>query len=160
MLVSSKYFLFRHLIQEGANILSQNYLSFYNSFLFRVTHRTVANVALSSWTPSILIPSLAVTSPPSLVCDSFLVFTLTALRSTGQACLEHPSAWVGLFLFFLLINCCLVTKSSLILLGPHGLLVIAHGERCQIHYLRRWRFSFGTRNQAWSLKSFFVAVFY
>ena len=38
-------------------------------------------------------------------------------------------------------------------------LVIAYGERCQIFDLQR-RFSFGTRDQAYSLKSFCVAEFY
>ena len=35
--------------------------------------------------------------------------------------------------------------------------VMAYGEQCRIHDLRR-RFSFRTRDQAWSLKSFCVAV--
>ena len=39
------------------------------------------------------------------------------------------------------------------------LLVIAYGEQCPIRDLRR-RFNFGTREQAWSLKSFCVAEFY
>ena len=38
--------------------------------------------------------------------------------------------------------------------------VITYSERCQICDLRRRRFSFGTRDQAWSLKSFCVAEFY
>ena len=37
---------------------------------------------------------------------------------------------------------------------------IAYGERCRIRDLWRKRFSFGTRDQAWSLKSFCVAEFY
>jgi len=36
--------------------------------------------------------------------------------------------------------------------------VVAYGERCQIRDLQR--FSFGTRDQAWSPKSFCVAEFY
>ena len=36
---------------------------------------------------------------------------------------------------------------------------IAYGERCQVRDLQR-SFSFRTRNQAWSLKSFCVAEFY
>ena len=36
--------------------------------------------------------------------------------------------------------------------------VMAYGEQCRIHDLRRRRFSFRTRDQAWSLKSFCVAV--
>ena len=42
----------------------------------------------------------------------------------------------------------------------HLLLVIAYGKRCPIRDLQRRRFSFGTRDQAWSLKSFCVAEFY
>ena len=38
--------------------------------------------------------------------------------------------------------------------------VITYGERCQICDLQKRRFSFGTRDQAWSLKSFCVAEFY
>ena len=37
--------------------------------------------------------------------------------------------------------------------------MIAYSERCGIRDLRR-RFSFGTRDQAWSLKNFCVAEFY
>ena len=37
---------------------------------------------------------------------------------------------------------------------------IAYGEQCQIGDLWRRRFGFGTRDQAWSLKSFCVAEFY
>ena len=37
-------------------------------------------------------------------------------------------------------------------------LLIAYGVRCWIHDLQR--FSFGTRDQAWSLKTFCVAEFY
>ena len=40
------------------------------------------------------------------------------------------------------------------------MVLIAYGEQCQIIDLWRRRFSFGTRNQAWSLKSFCVAEFY
>ena len=40
-----------------------------------------------------------------------------------------------------------------------GEVVIAYGEWCWIHDLQR-RFSFGNRDQAWSLKSFWVAEFY
>ena len=36
--------------------------------------------------------------------------------------------------------------------------LIAHGDQCQIRDL--WRFSFRTRDQAWSLKSFCAAEFY
>jgi len=36
---------------------------------------------------------------------------------------------------------------------------IAYSERCQIRDLWK-RFNFGTKDQAWSLKSFCVAVFY
>ena len=39
------------------------------------------------------------------------------------------------------------------------LVLIAYGEQCRIRDLRR-RFSFGSRDQAWSLKSFCVAEFY
>ena len=39
-----------------------------------------------------------------------------------------------------------------------GRLLIAYAERCRIYDLQR-RFSFGTRDQAWSLKSFCVAEF-
>ena len=35
---------------------------------------------------------------------------------------------------------------------------MANGEQCQICGL--WRFNFGTRDQAWSLKSFCVAELY
>ena len=43
--------------------------------------------------------------------------------------------------------------------GKNTRAVIAYGEWCQIHGL--WsRFSFRTRDQAWSLKSFCVAEFY
>ena len=38
--------------------------------------------------------------------------------------------------------------------------MIAYSERCWICDLRRRRFSFGTRDQAWSLKSFCIAKFY
>ena len=38
--------------------------------------------------------------------------------------------------------------------------VMTYGEQCRIHDLRRRRISFGTRDQAWSLKSFCVAEFY
>ena len=38
-------------------------------------------------------------------------------------------------------------------------LPIAYGEWCQIRDLQR-RFSFGTSDQAWSLKSFYVAEFH
>ena len=38
--------------------------------------------------------------------------------------------------------------------------MIAYSERCWICDLRRRRFSFGTRDQAWSLKSFCIAEFY
>ena len=40
-----------------------------------------------------------------------------------------------------------------------GLVVIAYGEWYWICDLQSRRFSFGTRNQAWSLKSFCVAEF-
>ena len=36
--------------------------------------------------------------------------------------------------------------------------MIAYGKWCQIHDLQYRRFSFGTRNQAWSLKSFCIAA--
>ena len=39
-------------------------------------------------------------------------------------------------------------------------IVIAYGEQCLICDLWRRRFSFGTRDQAWSFKSFCVAEFY
>ena len=39
------------------------------------------------------------------------------------------------------------------------MILVAHGEWCPICDLRR-RFSFGTRDQAWSLKSFCIAEFY
>ena len=38
--------------------------------------------------------------------------------------------------------------------------MLAYSDRYQIHDLQRRRFSFGTRDQAWSLKSFCVAEFY
>ena len=38
--------------------------------------------------------------------------------------------------------------------------ITAYSEQCQIPDLHRRRFSFETRNQAWSLKSFCVAEFY
>ena len=38
--------------------------------------------------------------------------------------------------------------------------MIAYGEQCQIHDLGSRRFNFGTRHQAWSLKSFCVAEIY
>ena len=41
----------------------------------------------------------------------------------------------------------------------YAIKLIAYGERCQIHDLRR-RFSFRTRDQTWSLKSFSIAEFY
>ena len=41
----------------------------------------------------------------------------------------------------------------------HHILLIAYHEQCQIHDLQR-RLSFGTTDQAWSLKSFYVAGFY
>ena len=41
-----------------------------------------------------------------------------------------------------------------------GLVVIDYGEWYWICDLQSRRFSFGTRNQAWSLKSFCVAEFY
>ena len=40
-----------------------------------------------------------------------------------------------------------------------GKSVIAYGVPCWIHNLQR-RFSFSTRDQAWSLKSFCVGEFY
>ena len=40
-----------------------------------------------------------------------------------------------------------------------GEVVIAYGEWCWIRDLQK-RFSFGTRDQPWSLKSFCVAKFY
>ena len=39
------------------------------------------------------------------------------------------------------------------------ILLIGYGEQCQIPDLQR-RFTFGTSDQAWSLKSFCVAEFY
>ena len=51
-------------------------------------------------------------------------------------------------------------KSQLFSLEKTLMLVIAYGKRCQICDLQRRRFSFGTRDQAWSLKSFRVAEFY
>ena len=38
--------------------------------------------------------------------------------------------------------------------------IIAYSEQCQIPDLQKRRFSFGTRDQAWSLKSFHVAECY
>ena len=38
--------------------------------------------------------------------------------------------------------------------------MIAYSEQCRIHDLWRRRYSFGTRGQPWSLKSFCVAKFY
>ena len=39
-------------------------------------------------------------------------------------------------------------------------IVIAYGEQCLMCDLRRRRYRFGTRDQAWSVKSFCVAEFY
>jgi len=47
---------------------------------------------------------------------------------------------------------------NLINLNLHSFM-IGYGEWCQIPDLQR-SFNFGTRNQAWSLKSFCVAEFY
>ena len=38
--------------------------------------------------------------------------------------------------------------------------VVAYSEQCQICELQKRRFSFGTRDQAWSLKNLCVAGFY
>ena len=38
--------------------------------------------------------------------------------------------------------------------------MIAYGEWCRIRDLQRRRFNFGTRDQAWSLKGFYIADFY
>ena len=65
-------------------------------------------------------------------------------------------------------------KHGVLTIGPPGkypqlfifaflafaLILIAYSEPCQICDLRRRRFSFWTRDQAWSLKSFGVAEFY
>ena len=47
----------------------------------------------------------------------------------------------------------------LVLTGLISLLLIVYGEWCRIHDLQK-RFSFGTRDQVWSLKRFCVAEFY
>ena len=46
---------------------------------------------------------------------------------------------------------------NLINLNLHSSM-IAYGEWCRIPDL--WRFNLGTRDQAWSLKSFYIAEFY
>ena len=59
-------------------------------------------------------------------------------------------------------NACAVQLFFLILFGSMEffLLLIAYGEWCCIRDLQKRRFSFRTRDQAWSLKSFCVAEFY
>ena len=49
--------------------------------------------------------------------------------------------------------------STQLLLGFLDVLLIAYSEWCQIHDFGR-RFSFQTRDQAWSLESFCVTEFY